>query len=156
VSYSIYIGQGHGKAKMVNGVLDVSKMKVPEIIREDAPDIPNDLFTAKGNGRHPGYSQWHGFTEEAGLEDMFYHPVDGLLRPHPGTRLLTPSHRDSIKEARKRWEETHPNAIPGFWEDYEPTEEEKDYCAILARLIWLDYWVSWTVENCEFPCMQNS
>jgi hypothetical protein len=87
---------------------------------------------------------------------LFYHPVDGLLRPHPGTKLLTSLHRDSIKEARKRWEENHPNAIPGFWKDDEPTEQEKDYDAILARLIWLDYWVSFAVENCEFPCLQNS
>lgn len=156
MSYTIRIGQGHGKARTINGVIDVSKMKVPSMERKDAPQLPNDGMTGKENHRHPGYSQWHNFTLEAGIEDMFYHPVDGLLRPHPGTRILTPSHRETIKTARKQWEEKHPNAIPGFWADYEPTEEEKDYDAILARLIWLDYWISWAVENCEFPCLQNS
>lgn len=156
MSYSIYIGQGHGKARMKNGVLDVSKMEVPEVVREDAPNLPNDGFTNKSNNRHPGYSQWHDFTVEAGIEELFYHPEFGLLRPHPGTRLLTTGHRDIIKLARRNWEADHPNAVPGFWEDDEPTEAEKDYDANLARLIWLDYWISWTVENCEFPCIENS
>jgi hypothetical protein len=66
-----------------------------------------------------------------------------------------------IQKARAKWAKTHPDSIPGFVSDgfikdeYREEIDEERADPILARLIWLDYWMSWALENCEHPAIYN-
>jgi hypothetical protein len=160
MGYDIYIGQGHGKAKMVNGVMDVSKMKVREAFGlPDAPVFENDQLTKNENHRHPSYTVWHEMTKQTGIEDLFFNKKTGLMREHPGTQLLTFEHRNQIRQAKERWLEKYPDAVPGFEPMvFETKPKEEDIFNpgwTLARITWLDFWVNWAVENCEFPVIYN-
>jgi hypothetical protein len=126
--------------------------------RDDAPKIVNDP-TGKSNLRRPSYTSWMTMCDESGLRDLFYNPKHGLFRPHPGTKRLTKDHADRIRTALENYRAAHPTAKPGFEGvagcdgdvllDYEPD-------GTLGRLIWLDWWVDWAVNNCEFPVIHNS
>lgn len=120
--------------------------RVNRMTHNDAPTFPGDGMTANGNSRHPGYAQWARFCETAGLTELFFDDKTGLMRNHSGYEMLKNEHALEVKLALKRWQDAHPGAVPGFGEEYDP---------ILARLLWLDWWVSWALENCETPGIYN-
>jgi hypothetical protein len=158
MGFDIYIGQGVGKARMKNGKLDVSKMEVERTHHDSAPTFPNDEVTGNGNSRHPSYTVWGEFTRSAGLEELFFDKKTGLMREHPGAQVLTFEHRDIIRQALADWKINHPDSKPGFeGHEFDSLRTVLDFTPdhTLARLIWLDYWVNWTVENCEFPVIYN-
>lgn len=159
MGYDIYIGN----AEMVNedeskeGVLSYG-IRVKGLHLPDAPVFPNDEMTNNGNDRHPGYSGWSEWCREVDLYDLFFAEYTGLMCEHPGNRALRQDHADRIEAALKRWQESHPDAIPGFdeWDMRNPGKEpEHKYDPMLARLIWLDWWVKWALANCERPCIYN-
>lgn len=183
MSYDIYIGEA------VVADVDPSeddgddhayelKSRVNEVEVPDAPTFPNDDMTGKSNGRHPGYSQWANFCDEAGLWALFSDVEDGLMREHPGCFLLRPAHLVAVRKALKKWKKEHPRAVPGFGdrEEFERglrmskkgTEHHErqrallekmptwGWDAVLARLIWLEFWFSWALKNCKVPAVYNS
>lgn len=135
--------------------------------RDDAPTFANDSLTANTNERSPSYTVWSNFCEAVGLYKLFYgkdksdgyRSYDGLLAHHPGAALLGPEQALDVRQALERYRLAHPEANPGFeaWEldkNPDPTPENVD--PTLARLIWLDYWVTWAVENCEHAILENT
>lgn len=155
MSYDIYIGNA------VVETWDDGKfhVRVGKMSVEEAPSFPNDHMTGKGNSRHPAYSGWSNFCREAGLYDLFFDKEDGLMRDHPGTFQITKTHLEAVRVALMAWVKAHPNTNPGFEEDDWMKPEFRDKIInpdpILARLIWLEFWMNWAIENCENPAIHN-
>lgn len=169
MGYSIYIGNiemelidGDDEwttehSRIINGVTRYYYPRVNEIHQDDAPVFPNDEMTNNGNDRHPSYSGWGDFCRDSGLYTLFFNDTYGLMREHPGCFPLKKWHLGEIELALKAWRESHPDAIAGFekW-SWNEEVEEVGYDPILARLIWLEYWVKWALTFCENPGIYNS
>src|SRR5439155_19741432 len=122
-----------------------------------APTFPNDKMTGNSNNRHPSYSGWSHFCDVTGLSDLFFDRETGLMREHAGLQPLKPEHALVIDQALRKWREAHPCTVPGFedWNPLDRTYTETGVDPILARLMWLDWWVKWALKNCEMPAMRN-
>lgn len=144
-------------SRIVNGKTVYYKPYVGEIKRDDAPTFPNDFMTGNSNNRHPGYSSWSDFCDVTGLTPLFFDRETGLMREHPGMQPLHADHALVVDQALKRYRETHPHAVPGF-EDIDLNTREytnHGYDPMLARLVWLDWWIKWALKNCENPAIRN-
>lgn len=143
---------------------------------DDAPD--HCPFTKNGNSRSPSYTAWSDFCDKAGISELFYgqgwsrdyrqyldcsedfHREIPLLRDHPGARPITKKDADYVTAKLKEYQQKHPNAEPGFWDD--PTEEtnwqyvDNGKDSVLARLMWLEFWMRWAIDNCKQPVVANS
>lgn len=160
MSYDIYIGEAvfSDPDKEYNDIwIVVHSIQLP-----NAPKFRGDDMTGQGNSRHPAYSGWSNFCDRTGLYKLFFDEHHGLMRKHPGCFRLRKTDRASIKEALDSYKAKHPNSIPGwcsckecnscFKSDNLPHEElDGD----LARLIWLDFWVDWAMNNCDVPVISN-
>lgn len=123
-----------------------------------APIFPNDELTGNSNARHPSYIAWHDFCREAGIHELFYSEDDGLMRQHPGCFPLKDVHLEAVKlEIKKR--KILSDKPPGFAsseknDDGSYVDEDK-YDAVLARLLWLEFWIDWALKNSETPAIEN-
>jgi hypothetical protein len=162
MSYSIYIGNAIIEDRSEDGDGELlARFTVPEIIRHDAPSFPHDDMSNGKNGRHPGYSQWSDFCASAGLTALFFDKETGIMREHPGCFSLTPEHLAIVRAARERWQAEHPAAVPGFDFSRFMADQSKDdgvrgRDGVLARLLWLEWWMSWALANCERPAIENT
>lgn len=153
MGYSITIGNAFCQ--------DDLTFDVDEVESSLAPAFPHDDLSNHRNARHPSYSAWTDFVNEVGLYDLFL-GFDGLLRSHPGIEPLTKEHLAVIQTALERWQ-VKATLPPGFAGDPKPTpsgqwvsEDAGKYDHQLARLIWLEWWVRWALENCERPAIRNT
>jgi len=162
MSYSIYIGAGEPEHDTEDCQLS-ARWVVESVTHDEAPEFPNDAMTGKSNSRHPSYSGWSDFCDEAGLYDLFFDKEVGLMSSHPGCEMIQERHVAEVKKALCRWRKSavKPPGFSGFGvynkvtECWETTDEGK-YDHILARLIWLDYWMTWALETCEVPAIHNT
>ncbi len=101
------------------------------------------------NGRHPSYTSMTNWSREVGLFDLFLGEDgrEGLLNPHPGCHKLTHAISGQVAEALRKWKDAHVGAVPG-WRSGED--------AVLAKLIWYDWWIQWALKNCRLPAISNS
>lgn len=166
MSFDIYIGEAKisvpSKEDLDDGY-NALEVRVDGMALPDAPQFPGDFMTKNGNSRHPGYGAWHDFLRTAGIEPLFFNKENGLMRRHPGCFMLAKSHAEEIAEALARWRRDHPKAEPGWCEcatcdklsarDAKPVHRELD--GVLARLMWLDFWVRWALANCAVPAIHN-
>ena len=173
MGYSITIGEGYVVAA---DAADIDRHYASPEVRvcargtthPSAPTCPGDELTANSNYRAPSYTGWTDFTKATGLHDLFYGPEDGrgpgLMSAHPGCARLTRAHHARIAAALDRYRSEHPDARPGWREQVEgghwhngpwkPETEGLD--GNLARLIWLEWWVRWALDNCAMPVIYNS
>lgn len=161
MSYDIYIGNADldydadpDYPRVVVGV-------EPEV-HPDAPEFPGDKMTGKGNSRHPGYSNWTDFTRQTGLYDLFFSHETGLMRQHPGAQVLLPAQVQAVELERKAWEDSHPDSKPGWCMcekcnnfHREKDKEHRELDGTLARLLWLEWWMKWALDNCDMPTIHN-
>jgi hypothetical protein len=165
MSYDIYIGNAELESEWSDDEVRAEWI-VNGHAEPDAPVFAFDVMTKNGNSRHPGYSQWANFCRQAGLHALFFGSPDdgrshegGLMSNHPGVARLDASILGLITAARIRWQATHPDAIPGF--DYDPMwlKEQDDGVRgrddVLARLLWLEWWMAWALRTCERPAIYN-
>jgi hypothetical protein len=144
MSYDIYIGNAepYEEEEDYRDQFTVNRVTLPE-----APTFPGDGMTGNSNSRHPGYIGWGNFCNKTRLGNLFFDAKTGLMREHPGIVELQEEHAQAIEKVLAKWRENHSDAVPGFGSDlYDP---------ILARLIWLDFWVKWALKNCERPAIHN-
>lgn len=100
--------------------------------------------TDHSNSRWPSYTAWAETMRDTGLYDVFF--WDGtLLGGHPGARLVTQRLRETVSSALASYREAHPVEA----------EFGTDEGANICRLIWLDYWIGWALENCKTPVIAN-
>lgn len=159
MGYDIKIGNAKPHFDKDDGCLS-AKWVVENKTLDEAPSFPNDELTGKSNARHPSYSAWAEFLREVGLYDLFLGDGEGLMKQHPGCSLITREHVDAVESALRTWKESHAIA-PGFsgdrFENGKFVEfDVGKYDHQLARLMWLAFWMRWSVENCEAPAMENS
>ena len=139
MGYSIYIGERTYSAEIEDFIVE-------KVCDDSAPEFSGDFMSAKNNSRHPSYGGWAAFCKETDLYDLFFNSENGLMHEHPGCVIIQKQHEIIIKKALlKRQQES--NLPPGF---------NYNQDLILARLIWLDYWVSWALENCKKPAIYNN
>jgi len=167
MSYDIYIGEAaldlpeHEEYADKYGTrLDGTRLglTVHRTEHPEAPTFPNDELTGNSNSRHPGYSQWSEFCRTAGLEKLFFAKVTGLMSQHPGTFRLTKAHQAQIRERLSVWRATRSGDDPPGFAEWSLDEEQSDATPcdpILARLIWLDWWVTYALANCKIPAIHN-
>jgi hypothetical protein len=162
MGYNIYIGDAKPEFSKDDGELwarwTVNGMALP-----DAPTFPNDEVTGNGNCRSPSYVGWSEFCEAVGLHDLFLEKWEGLMGEHPGCKMLHKEHLLQVQAALEKWKRTA-TKDPGFsgWPKHNPdtnqweTPDDGKYDHNLARLIWLEFWMRWALENCETPAIANS
>ncbi len=162
MGYNIKIGNAKIDTSNDDGWLE-ARWYVEYITHKGAPVFQNDTMTGNGNTRHPSYTTWSIFADEVGLKDLFYGP-EGLLYNHPGCIVLTKEHHAQVASALEIWKKksTKPPGFAGFSNFNSSTGEwcappdEGRYDHQLARLIWLEWWMRWALENCEIPAFENS
>lgn len=133
---------------------DLSARWIVEGATSDAaPTFPGDEMTGNGNERSPSYSTWADFARTVGLYEFFYDERGHLHAGHPGCIGITKEDADLVTAALNRYR-AQSTLPPGFnsW-DY---EGPATFDGHLARLIWLEWWMRWAVENCETPAIQNT
>ena len=135
MSYDIYIGEYDDNEKCVQS-LDLS----------EAPAFDGDEMTGHGNHRHPGYGQWTDWARDVGLYPLFFDKTDGLMREHPGNQSLSEKHLDVAQSALRKWKRQHKDVVPGWGYGQD---------AMLARLVWLEWWMVWALKNCKRPTIYN-
>lgn len=161
MGYTLTIGNAVPEFSKDYGEL-YARWVVESTDRPDSPALPNDTNPRK-NYRWPSYSGWANFCREAGIYPLFYgddpQARGGLLENHPGCVLLTEEHYKVVADAlvaRKAIAE-HP---PGFMldEGYPIPQDGTpgEFDAILGRLVWLEWWMRWALDNCETPAIGNS
>ena len=147
MGYSITIGELRIDTYPENGVDD-------ECIGFSAKGVAIEGSPAYGeptdgtNQRWPSYTSWFNAIEGAGLEDVFFYNGH-LIGGHPGVRLVTKELLERISKAKADLESAHPS-IKATMQPY--TDINGTYC----RIIWLEYWCKWALENCKFPVIANS
>lgn len=161
MGYSIYIGEP--EVEFINddwndGEL-IADINIPEVKLLEAPTFPNDPLSAKNNGRHPSYTGWHDFCRITGLIDLFYDEEKGLIRKHPGCFRVEVKHLNEVRDALQNFLNKNPDAVPAFGADplcknNDPVPANAD--GNLARLIWLEFWMSWALDYCKVPAISNS
>lgn len=162
MGYNFWIGNAVPEFSKDYGELS-ARWVVEAATHQDAPTFPNDDCTGNSNGRSPSYSAWSDFCREAGIYDLFYDERGHLNAGHPGCVMVTPEDLAKVREAREARQKTA--TLPPGFEGYPKfdkeaqtwvTPDEGKYDAILARLIWLEWWMDWALNNCETPAIQNT
>lgn len=141
------------------------RLGIERVTHPEAPRHPNDVPRNLGaNERWPSYSGWADFARATDTESLWFHEDEGLLRPHPGVVHLQSSHVQTVREALARYRSAHPGAVPGFMATA-PTDPFHDasapntpgtFDAMLARLEWVEWWMTWAIRNCRIPAVGNS
>lgn len=168
MSYDIYIGQA-----IIEDISDeysneyTVRYRVKGNSVAEAPEFRGDNMTGKGNSRHPGYSQWSDFCNRHNLYNFFFDKEEGLMREHPGCFKLTEYHTTIVRATLEKYQAILPTGtIPGTcmceqcasknWckNDELPHQDNLNYD--LARLMWLDFWFRWALDNCKMPAIFNS
>lgn len=115
--------------------------------------------TDRTNERWPSYSAWSEFAEFTNIYDLIYSDTGHLIGSHPGYLELTDDFQKNLKKRKKEFEEKYPkveatygNKTSIFEADPNNPPENYFYC----RLVWLDFWVDYALENCETPAIVNT
>ena len=113
------------------------------------------------NSKWPSYSGWADFAESTGLKDFFYQEEYGVLSSHPGSVPIDDKDlkmvQGKLQKYKMQLKGQGKKAIPALWsgdimEETPPNGGDQN----LGRLIWLEYWMRWAIENCENPVIANS
>lgn len=126
--------------------------QVKEIRRSDAPVFPGDEATGNSNVRSPSYTAWYNFCKATGLYELFYSPNGQLRAGHPGYMRIDEHVLEYIQAALRHYS-AQVFLPPGFV--HREYNGAPLYDGNLARLIWLEYWCHWALENCTNPIIEN-
>lgn len=140
---------------------------VERLEREDAPEFPGDGTTGKSNQRSPSYTVWTQVMRDLLLYDWMFDTESGIIRDHPGCVMLRREDQRIVTEARQRWQREHPETEPGWcscvgchvWKSIEAgtsLEPHRELDGVLARVLWLEWWITWALDHCAVPAFENS
>lgn len=152
MGYTITIGNAKPEFSKNDGEL-WARWSVDGKTSDEAPTFPHDEMTGNSNSRSPSYTGWADFCRAVGLYDMFLEKWEGLMSEHPGCKMLQPEHLLQVQAALTKWKRTA-TLPPGFegWRG----EDAGKHDPMLARLLWLEFWMKWALENCETPAIENT
>jgi hypothetical protein len=147
MGYNITIGNAVPDFSKEDGELYACWV-VEETANKDAPRFIGDEWTEQRNIRLPSYTAWSEFCKKVGLYDLFFKQYEGLFRQHPGCVMITQEIYQEVFNALEEYQK-HAKRPPGY-------DDFGNYDYDLARLMWLEYWMKWALENCETPAIYNS
>jgi hypothetical protein len=170
MGYDIAIGEARIRYHKGDEHIDI------DVVHTTHPDAPAHCpYTGIGNSRSPSYTAWSDFCKDAGIYELFYgqgwsrderrylgcsedfHRETPLLSEHPGAFALLPADLEYVRAARIRREQTNGGKPAGFWDyDIERGEIDNGNDHVLARLLWLEFWIDWALKNCEIPTIKNT
>jgi hypothetical protein len=162
MGYTITIGNAKPEFSKDDGEL-YARWTVDGQALPNAPVFPHDEMTGNGNSRSPSYSVWAEFCRMTGIYELFLEKYEGLMDSHPGCKMLRPEHLLIVQAALTKWQ--HTATLPPGFEGYPEHDKETGewvtpdagkYDATLARLMWLEFWMRWALENCETPAIENT
>lgn len=114
--------------------------------------------TDRENKLLPAYGSWLKIVAFCGLEELFWNAVTGLMREEGNPVLLVADHLNIVEEAIEKLRAQYPDAIPRLGREYPESPDEAfllDDGLIedesLARILWLQYWIRWAIDNCQEP-----
>lgn len=163
MGYTLSIGNATVESGNDDGEL-WTRWTVAGATHPDAPVFPNDELTGNSNVRSPSYTGWHDFARDTGLDRMFYDKDEGMLKNHPGCVPLVEADHTDVLAALQRWK-AKADKPPGFagldkfneeTQKWEPSADEGRYDHTLARLMWLEWWIRWALDNCATPAFENT
>ena len=131
---------------------------VEDVEVDNAPSFPHDV-SAKTNTRTPSYSVWKEFCQQTGLYELFYNKESGLLEQDQSVVKINKGHLEIIRSALKELQAkaTKPPGFPDWKIDANRNTiihiDFDKYDSTLARLLWLDFWFDWALENCKIPAI---
>ena len=131
-----------------------ARWRVEDVKIESAPDFPND-FGGKSNMRMPSYTVWFSFCQNVGLFEFFYDETNRLRADHPGCIGITQEDVDLVSEALRVYQSKA--TLPAGFESSDILKDDHiPSCdGDLARLMWLEWWMRWALENCQTPAIEN-
>lgn len=147
MGYSITIGELEVIKQPDDGIeSDCLSFSAKHVRHDGAPAFgdPTDYT----NSRWPAYGVWEDALRQFKLADTFYTDRGNLIGGHPGVRLVTKDLADTVSMALSLYRLNHP--------EVNPAHNVSDEASNLARVVWLDYWLRWALENCETPVVANS
>lgn len=129
--------------------------RVESTTHDDAPTFICDGMTGNTNSRYPSYTVWGDFCRKTKLYDLFYEQYCGLFYKHPNCVMITEDDYNVIHKALEDYQKISTKP-PGFARCWADNVDDMEYDPYLARLIWLDFWMRWALDNCETPAIFNS
>lgn len=149
MGWDIYIGEA---VQVDNDEEEIHELQVLRWTERAAPTFPNDELTANSNHRAPSYTVWDTVMREVGLGELFFNSSTGLMRTDSICTPITAAHLHEVQAALLRWRERYPQALPRFggWHSAGGASDED---AALARLVWLEWWMRWALEQCSNPAL---
>ncbi len=155
MGYTIKIGNATPKFSKDDGELYAAWV-VELVDKKDAPAFgePTDFE----NQRRPAYTAWEDSMKALGLHSMFFSHGDGLMSQHPGCKIINAKHVAKVKDAIAKRRAINGGKPAGFfsYDTKSNTNFDNGNDPDLARCVWLEYWMSWAVENCDTPAIENS
>lgn len=156
----------HDRGPLLYLRLNVARVQFP-----DAPAFPNDELTGRSNARHPSYPGWAYFFRSCGpeFERLWNDPGACCgLTYEPGVFALRPEHLEVTHRALADFRSRMPQVRPGFEPEYhtknivrsrgafpEGGRNGEAPGAVLARLLWCEWWMAWATNNCRNPAVKN-
>ena len=123
---------------------------VQEIERADAPVFSGGHEQNRSNMRAASTS-WLAFCQSTGLTDLFFEQTAlSGWRMRVGVHPLRQDMFEVVQAARERWQSRYPSATAGWVGD---SEEEREINFALARLLWLEWWIWWALQECSHPTL---
>ena len=126
-------------------ISEFMQWKVADVYLHEAPSFPDDQLSSHVNTRYPSYSGWESFTKALRIDAT----MQELMPRHPGVVRIKSEHLNAVIKARKYFQKLHPNIEPGF-------KDNDASSGHLARILWLEWWMNWALENCDNPMFYNS
>lgn len=153
MGYTITIGNAAPKHHKEDFPLLYAGWRVEAVALDEAPTFEND-GTDNSNCRLPAYSVWSDFCRSTGLHDLFFTKEGdaGLMAHHPDCKGITQVDVDIVSNALKQYQAKA--TLPAGFDKWD-YQGEPNCNGHLARLIWLEFWMRWAIENCETPAIQN-
>ena len=128
---------------------------VNNVTCDDAPD-----FTDKSNVFEMSYASFDNFVKKAGIHSYMTGRLDtdnsfdesgrgdfGIVENHPGEVTIAQRDVDFWHRKVKAYRDMNPNLKAEYYKSWES--------AVLAHMMWFEFWVQWAVENCERPAIVN-
>ena len=118
---------------------------------EEAPYLDR-MMIGKVNHCKVTYSYWNHFTKTVGLNDLFWNRDKGLMKCHPGLEPIRPADLEQVQEALVKYRGAGLAAV-AFLEDLTGIPPRRYH--MLDSLTWLEWWMNWALENCQWPAIHN-
>lgn len=108
------------------------------------------------NERYTHNSLWLKFSEFVNIKDMFYNENEKLVGKEIGYLKLTHSFLEELRKRIKVFKGKYPDAEATYGDnnlrslnDFSTPVEN----LFLCRLVWLEFWINYAIENSENPAI---